>query len=66
MNKKIALLTLLAILATAIMITVTAITFYETPSIRSVKAYAEEKFFEPTTSSNRAELLGEAIGGGWP
>jgi hypothetical protein len=66
MNKKIALLTLLVILATATMITITAVAFSETPLIRSNRTDTEKKFFDCTTLPDRVQLLGDPIGGGWP
>lgn len=66
MNKKIALLTLLVILATATVITITAVAFSETPLISSIRTDTEEKFFDYATLSDRVQLLGDPIGGGWP
>jgi len=66
MNKKIALLTFLVILATATMTTIAAVASGETPLIRSISTDTEEKFFDYTTLSDRVKLLGEGRGGGWP
>jgi len=66
MNKKIAFLILSVILATTIMITTTAVMLNKTPLISSIRTDAEEKFFDYANLSDRVQLQGDPIGGGWP
>jgi hypothetical protein len=66
MDKKIVLLALLVILATATIVTIAADAFSKKSLMGSVRKFADQKFFDRTTSSGRVQPVGESMGGGWP
>lgn len=65
MNVKIALLTLLVILAAATMVATTVATFNEAPSTTGIKTdFDEESFY--LTLSGEVQPEGDPVGGDWP
>jgi hypothetical protein len=60
MNVKIALLTLLVILAATTIFAATAAAFNEAPAITSIKTNLNEE------NSNYVSLVGDPRGGDWP
>lgn len=66
MNVKIALLTLLVILAAATILATTATAFNEAPSITNIKTDLDEETADYLTLSSEVQPQGDPRGGGWP
>lgn len=66
MNVKIALLTLLVVLAATTIVATTFAAFNEAPSITSIETDFDEETFDYLTLSGEVQPLGDPVGGGWP
>ena len=66
MNAKIALLTLLVILAATTMVATTVAAFNEAPSTTSIETGFDEETFDYMTLSGEVQPEGDPVGGDWP
>lgn len=66
MNVKIALLTLLVILAATTIFPATAAAFNEAPAITSIKTNVDEETSDYIALSGEVQPEGKDKGGGWP
>ena len=66
MNVKIALLTLLVILAATTIFAATAAAFNEAPSTTNIKTNVDEENSDYLTLFNEVQPVGKDRGGGWP
>jgi|CryGeyStandDraft_6_1057127.scaffolds.fasta_scaffold128264_2 hypothetical protein len=66
MNVKIALLTLLVILAATAIFAATAAAFNEAPSTTSIYTNLDEENSDYLTLSSEVQPVGKDRGGGWP
>jgi hypothetical protein len=66
MNVKIALLTLLVILAATTIFAATAASFNEAPAITSIKTNVDEETSDYIALSGEVQPAGDPVGGGWP